>query len=48
MASTVCTSTATVSLLDELLATFDGVFAEPYRLPPSCSRNQSITLHPGP
>eukprot|EP00267_Zea_mays_P046571 XP_020398954.1 uncharacterized protein LOC109942005 [Zea mays] len=40
----VSTTTATSTLLDELLADFDDVFSEPRGLPPPRSRDHSITL----
>jgi hypothetical protein len=43
----VSTTTASSSLLEELLADFDDVFSEPHDLPPSHSRDHSITLMPG-
>jgi hypothetical protein len=46
-APAVSTTTASSSLLDELLADFDDVFGEPHGLPPSRSRDHSITLMPG-
>jgi hypothetical protein len=46
-APAVSTTTASCSLLEELLADFDDVFDEPYGLPPSRSRDHSITLMPG-
>ena len=45
--SSVCTTTASPSLLDELLASFGGVFAEPQGLPPPRSHDHGITLQPG-
>ena len=45
--SSVCTTTASPSLLDELPASFGGVFAEPQGLPPPRSRDHGITLQPG-
>ena len=42
--SSVCTTTASPSLLDELLATFEDVFAEPTGLPPPRSRDHRINL----
>jgi hypothetical protein len=42
----VSTTTASSSLLEELLANFDDVFGEPHGLPPSCSRDHNITLMP--
>lgn len=47
MVATVCITTATPTLLDELLTSFEGVFAEPQGLPPPRSRDHSITLQPG-
>jgi hypothetical protein len=46
-ASAVSTTTASSSLLDELLADFDNVFGEPHGLPPLRSRDHSITLMSG-
>jgi hypothetical protein len=46
-APTVSTTTASSSLLEELLADFNNVFDEPHDLPPSRSRDHSITLMPG-
>jgi hypothetical protein len=43
----VSTTTASSSLLEELLADFDDVFGEPHGLPPSRSRDHNITLMPG-
>jgi hypothetical protein len=43
----VSTTTASSSLLEELLADFDDVFGEPHGLPPSCNRDHSITLMSG-
>jgi hypothetical protein len=45
--SSVCTTTASPSILDELLASFSGVFAEPQGLPPPRSRDHGIILQPG-
>jgi hypothetical protein len=45
-APTVSTTTASSSLLEELLVDFDDVFGEPHGLPPSRSRDHSITLIP--
>jgi len=44
--SSVCTTTASPSLLDELLASLSAVFAEPQGLPPPHSRDHGITLQP--
>ena len=41
------TTTASDSLLEELLAQFDTVFAEPTGLPPPRGREHAITLKPG-
>ena len=38
---------ASDSLLDELLASFEDVFAEPKGLPPKRARDHSIVLKPG-
>ena len=46
-APAVCTTTASESLLDELLASFGDVFAEPQGLPPPRTRDHSIVLKPG-
>jgi hypothetical protein len=46
-APAVSTTTASSSLLEELLADFDDAFGEPHRLPPSRSHDRSITLMPG-
>jgi hypothetical protein len=43
----VSTTTASGSLLEELLVDFDDVFGEPHGLPPSRNRDHSITLMPG-
>jgi hypothetical protein len=40
-------TTASSLLLEELLADFNNVFDEPHDLPPSRSRDHSITLMPG-
>jgi hypothetical protein len=45
--TTVSTTTATNTLLTELLGDFDDVFGEPRGLPPPRSRDHSITLLPG-
>ena len=42
-----CSTTASASLLDELLHSFAAVFAEPQGLPPPRSRDHGITLHAG-
>jgi len=42
----ICSTTASASLLDELLHSFDSVFAEPQGLPPPRSRDHGITLQP--
>jgi hypothetical protein len=47
IAAAICSTTASVSLLDELLHSFDPVFAEPQGLPPPRSRDHRITLQPG-
>ena len=47
IAPVVHTTTASPTLLDELHASFDDVFAEPRGLPPLRSRDHSITLVPG-
>jgi len=47
VAATVCTTTATASLLDVMLSSFDGAFTEPHGLPPPRSRDHDITLQPG-
>ena len=39
-------ATASTSLLDKLLATFEDVFAEPVGLPPPRARDHSIILKP--
>ena len=44
LGSSVYTTTASPSLLDELLATFEDVFAEPTGLPPPRSRDHRINL----
>jgi len=41
------TTIASESLLDELLASFGDVFAEPQGLPPPCAHDHSIVLKPG-
>ena len=46
-APVVRTTTATTTLLAELLASFDDIFAEPHGLPPIRSRDHSITLVTG-
>jgi hypothetical protein len=46
-APAVSTTTASSSLLEELLADFDDVFGEPHGLPPSRNRDHNITLMPG-
>jgi hypothetical protein len=46
-ASVVSTTTASSSLLEELLEDFDDVFGEPHDLSPSRSRDHNITLMPG-
>ena len=46
-AAAICSTTASASLLDELLHSFHSVFAEPQGLPPPRSRDHSITLQPG-
>ncbi|XP_066361073.1 uncharacterized protein [Miscanthus floridulus] len=46
-ATTVRTTTTTTTLLDELLASFDDIFAEPHGLPPIRSWDHGITLVPG-
>ena len=46
-APVVHTTTATTTLLAELLASFDDIFAEPHGLPPIRSRDHSITLVTG-
>jgi hypothetical protein len=43
---TVSTTTATSTLLDELLGDFDDIFSEPRGLPPPRSQDHSITLVP--
>jgi hypothetical protein len=47
IAAAICSTTASASLLDELLHSFDPVFAEPQGLPPPRSRDHRITLQPG-
>jgi hypothetical protein len=46
-APAVSMTTASSSLLEELLVDFNNVFDEPHDLPPSRSRDHSITLMPG-
>ena len=46
-AAAVRTTIASESLLDELLASFGDVFAEPQGLPPPRARDHSIVLKPG-
>jgi hypothetical protein len=46
-ASSVHTATATSTLLDELLASFADIFAEPHGLPPHRSWDHGIMLVPG-
>jgi len=46
-APTICTTTVTPSLLDELLASFADIFDEPHGLPPPRARDHGITLVPG-
>ena len=46
-APTICTTTATPSLLDELLASFTDIFDEPHGLPPPRARDHGINLVPG-
>jgi hypothetical protein len=41
------TTTASSSLLEELLVDFDDIFSELHGLPPSRSRDHIITLVPG-
>lgn len=43
-APAVSTTTASSSLLEELLADFDDVFGEPHGVPPSRNRDHNITL----
>jgi hypothetical protein len=47
VAPTICTTTATLTLLDELLASFADIFTEPHGQPPLRSRGHGITLVPG-
>ena len=46
-AAAVRTTIASESLLDELLASFGDIFAEPQGLPPPCARDHSIVLKLG-
>jgi hypothetical protein len=47
VAATVCITTATPTLLDETLTSFEGIFVEPQGLPPPRSHDHGITLQPG-
>ena len=46
-APVVRTTTATMTLLAELFASFDDIFVEPHGLPPIRSQDHGITLVPG-
>jgi hypothetical protein len=43
----VAAATSPEGLLDDLLHAFDGIFAEPARLPPQRARDHAIVLKPG-